>query len=87
MTNYIVHLKLRKKRLIMKNNLLCKMEAENMSGYKLKTGKFAEKVIHGYKAIENAVVGGYKKIEGKFVDAFLEKVDDKSVPIAPRKDL
>jgi len=58
-----------------------------MSEYTLKTGGVAKKVVDGFKAIENGVVGGYqaiedgvvggyKKIEGKFVDAFLEKVED-----------
>ena len=46
-----------------------------MSYYKLKPGRIAQKAVQLYKAIENAVVGGYKKIENKFVDAFLEKVD------------
>ena len=35
--------------------------------------KIAEKVVGGYKAVENAVTGGYKKIEDKFVDKFLCK--------------
>lgn len=46
--------------------------------------KIAEKVISGYKAventvtssyqaIENAVTGSYKKVEDKFVDKFLRK--------------
>lgn len=46
--------------------------------------KIAEKVISGYKtventvisrykAIENAVTGNYKKVEDKFVDKFLRK--------------
>ena len=58
-----------------------------MSEYKLKTPKQAEAVIGAYKKIEetvvgaykkveDSVVGGYKAIEGKFVDAFLEKVED-----------
>ena len=62
-------------------------DEKSETGYTLKTGKTAEKVVGaykkvehgvvgGYKKIENGVVGGYKKIEGKFVDAFLEKVDD-----------
>ena len=57
--------------------------------YTLKTGGVAKKVVDGFKAIENGVVGGYqaiengvvggyKKIESKFVDAFLEKVEDES---------
>ena len=50
-----------------------------MSNYKLKTGKIAEKVVNGYKAIEEGVVGGYKKIESKFVDAFLEEADGESI--------
>ena len=35
--------------------------------------KIAEKVVGGYKAIENGVVGAYTKIEDKFVDQFLTK--------------
>ena len=33
--------------------------------------KIADKVVGGYKAVENAVTGGYKKVEDKFVDKFL----------------
>lgn len=44
-----------------------------MSEYKLKTGKLGEKVVDGYKAVENAVVGGYKKIEGAFEKRFLNE--------------
>ena len=35
--------------------------------------KIAEKVVGGFKAIENGVVGAYSKIEDKFVDQFLTK--------------
>ena len=35
--------------------------------------KIAEKVVGGYKAIENGVVGAYTKIEDTFVDQFLTK--------------
>lgn len=35
--------------------------------------KIAEKVVGGYKKIENAFTGGYKKVEDKFVDKFLRK--------------
>lgn len=60
------------------------------SGYTVKTGKTADTVVDVYKKIENEVVGGYKKIEDcvvgsykkiedKFVDAFLEKVEDKDI--------
>ena len=38
---------------------------ETMSEYKLKTGKIGEKVV-----------GGYKKIEEGFVETFLEKVEE-----------
>ena len=61
-----------------------------MSEYRMKTGNVAKKVVDGFKAIENSVVdgyqaiedgvvNGYKKIEDKFVDVFLEKVDDESL--------
>ncbi len=47
--------------------------------------KSAEKVVGGYKAVENAVTGGYKKVEDKFVDKFLRKdgetVEDAKVRI------
>ena len=59
--------------------------------YRLKTGKTGEKVVSGYKKIEDGVVGTYKKIEGgvvgtykkietAFVDRFLEEVPDKDKP-------
>lgn len=45
-----------------------------------KGDKIAEKVVGGYKAVENAVTGGYKKVEDKFVKDFLckegESVED-----------
>ena len=55
--------------------------------YKLKTGKVEEIVVNaykktengvvgGYQAIEDAVVGTYKKIEGKFVEKFLEEIQE-----------
>lgn len=44
-----------------------------MSEYKLKTGKLGEKVVDGYKVVENTVVGGYKKIEGAFEKRFLNE--------------
>lgn len=43
------------------------------SGYTLKTGKTAEKVVGTYHRIEDGVVGTYKKIEDAFVDKFLEE--------------
>lgn len=60
---------------------------KNMSSYRLKTGKMAEKataayqkiedaVVGSYKKIEDTVVGGYKKIEDGFTSTFLEKVED-----------
>ena len=52
-----------------------------MAEYKLKTPKAIENTVVGaYKAIENGVVGTYKKIEGKFVDAFLERVEEPAEP-------
>ncbi|WP_099468706.1 hypothetical protein [Konateibacter massiliensis] len=61
-----------------------------MSEYKLKTGKTEEKVkevyqriedtvVGGYQKIEDTVVGSYKKVEQKFVDRFLEKVDEENI--------
>ncbi len=35
--------------------------------------KIAEKVVGGYKKVENAFTSGYKKVEDKFVDKFLRK--------------
>jgi len=44
--------------------------------YKLKTPKAIENtVIKAYKSIENGVVGAYKKVECKFIDTFLERVE------------
>ena len=53
----------------------------------LKTGGMAKKSTAAYQKIEDAVVGGYqkvedtvvgscKKVEGAFVDTFLEKTED-----------
>lgn len=58
-----------------------------MAEYRLKTGKIGESVTGAYqkiedgvtgayKKIEDGVVGAYKKVENKFVDTFLEKVDE-----------
>lgn len=62
-----------------------------MSEYKLKTPRQAEAVVGAYhkvedtvvgayKKVEDTVVGGYKTIEKKFVDTFLEKVEDGEAP-------
>jgi len=62
-----------------------------MSKYKLKTPRQAEAVVGvchkvedtvvgAYKKVEDTVVGGYKTIEKKFVDTFLEKVEDGGDP-------
>lgn len=48
-----------------------------MSEYRLKTGRVGKRAERAYGTIENMVVSGYKKIEEKFVDAFLEKIDKK----------
>ena len=42
--------------------------------------KIAEKVVAGYKAVENGVVGGYKKIGNGVVRGF-GKVTDKCVEV------
>ncbi|MFV0362671.1 MAG: hypothetical protein ACK5LL_06230 [Suipraeoptans sp.] len=47
-----------------------------MKQYKLKVGKTAEKVTKTYKSIEDTFVGAYKTIEKKFVNTFLEEVDE-----------
>ena len=44
--------------------------------YRLKPGRFGQKMIGAYHTIEDGVVGTYKKIETAFVDRFLEKADD-----------
>lgn len=55
-----------------------------MSAYKLKTAKKIEATVVGtYKKIKTGVVGAYKKMEGRFVDAFLEKVDESADDGAP----
>ena len=47
-----------------------------MTEYKMKTPKIVEDtVVKAYKGIENGVVSAYKKIEDKFVDTFIEKVE------------
>lgn len=52
-------------------------EENDMQKYKLKTPKAVEDTVaSAYKRIENGVVGAYKKIEDKFVDTFLERVDE-----------
>lgn len=58
-----------------------------MSEYKFKVPKQAgavvgayhkveDTVVGAYKKVEDTVVGGYKAIEKKFVETFLEQVDD-----------
>lgn len=47
--------------------------------------KIAEKVVGGYKAVENAVTGGYKKVENVFTGGY-KKVEDKFVDKFLRKD-
>lgn len=61
--------------------------AKQAAKYKLKTPKGMEEGVVGafgaiedgvvgtYRKIEDGVVGAYKKIEGKFIDAFLEPVE------------
>ena len=39
----------------------------------LKTGGVGEKVVDGYKKVENTVVGGFNKMTDKFVGKFLTK--------------
>ena len=46
-----------------------------MPEYRLKTPALARKVIGLYREIEQGTVLAYKKIEDRFVDAFLEKVE------------
>ena len=45
----------------------------------------ADKVVEGYKKIENGVVEGYKKIENGVVDGF-GKVTDKCVEVLFTKE-
>lgn len=55
-----------------------------MAQYKLKTPKAVENtVVKAYRRIQDRVVGAYKKIEAKFVDTFLERVDE-SAPNEPQ---
>lgn len=35
--------------------------------------KIAEQVVHAFKVVESAVVGGYTKVEDAFVDQYLTK--------------
>lgn len=56
-----------------------------MAEYKLKTGKVAEAVTKGYKAIEDGVVSGYKRIERSFVERFLEEVGENEDGKSPKE--
>ena len=47
-----------------------------MPEYRLKTPALARKVVGLYRKIEQGTVLAYKKIEDRFVDAFLEKVEN-----------
>ena len=47
-----------------------------MPEYRLKTPALARKVVDLYRKIEQGTVLAYKKIEDRFVDAFLEKVEN-----------
>ena len=48
----------------------------NMAEYQLKPGKVGQKVIDGYKKVEEKFTRAYKKVENAFVDRFLEKVEE-----------
>lgn len=50
-----------------------KVEDTVVSGYH----KVEDTVTGAYKKVEDTVVGGYKAIEKKFVDAFLERAEDR----------
>lgn len=47
-----------------------------MPEYRLKTPALARKVVGLYRKTEQGTVLAYKKIEDRFVDAFLEKVEN-----------
>lgn len=47
--------------------------------------KIAEKVVKGYKAVENTVTGNYKKVENAFTGGY-KKIEDKFVDKFLRKD-
>ena len=47
-----------------------------MAEYQLKPGKVGQKVIDGYKKVEEKFTRAYKKVENAFVDRFLEKVEE-----------
>lgn len=51
-----------------------KVEGTVVSGYH----RVESAVTGAYKKVEDTVVGGYKAIEKKFVDAFLERVEDET---------
>ncbi len=66
-------------------------DEKSPTGYSLKTGGMAERVmaayqkiedtvVGGYQKIEDTVVDGYKKIENGFVDKFLEKEESGDEP-------
>ena len=58
------------------SRLAQKAEIEQMPEYRLKTPALARKVVGLYRKIEQGTVLAYKKIEDRFVDAFLEKVEN-----------
>ena len=47
--------------------------------------RIAEKVVEGYKKVENALVDGYKNIENGAVDGF-NKVSDKCIEVLFAKE-
>lgn len=46
------------------------------TSYRLKTVPLEKSVVGAYQKIENAVVGAYQSIEDRFVERFLEPVDE-----------
>ena len=48
-------------------------DPDSPSGYRLKTGKTAQRAVGAYLKIEESVVGAYHKIETAFTDTFLER--------------
>ena len=40
--------------------------------------KIENGVVDAYQRVEDTALGGYQKIEKKFVDTFLEKVEDRN---------
>lgn len=53
------------------------------TSYRLKTTPLEKSVVGAYRKIEDAVVGTYQSIEDRFVERFLEPIDQTDPEEAP----